>query len=313
MAGALPRPVPLDPEGPSVSNRATRNGSREDAMTLQIRPLSDALGAEVTGPDCSRPLDADTIDVINDAFLAHHLLCIRAEPMPAADFDRLARAFGTPKVQLLRRARHGDVETVSLLESTYRRPEDKPDDLAMVRLSGWHTDDSYFAVPAKATMLQALAIPDSGGETRFCNTRAAYEGLPEATRRRIDGMQAVHAYDTMRARARAKARTAEEAAETPEVVHPLVRTHDDTGVRAIYYNANRTDRVVGLDRGESDRLLDELYAHMTQPQYRYDHRWRPGDVLLWDNRCLVHSVNVDFPVGQKRLHQRILLEGTRPA
>jgi taurine dioxygenase len=122
----------------------------------------------------------------------------------------------------------------------------------------------------------------------------------------------VHCYDTMRAPARAPKRSPEEEAETPDVAHPLIRTHDDTGARAIYFNPNRTDRIEGMDRAESDRLLDMLHAHITQPKYRYDHAWRLGDVLLWDNRCLVHSVNVDYPVGERRLHQRILLEGSRP-
>ena len=123
-----------------------------------------------------------------------------------------------------------------MLESTYKRPEDKPDDLALVRLSGWHTDDSYFARPAKATMLQSLALPSSGGETRFCNTRRAWEVLDEEMKARIDGAQAVHGYDTPRAPGRAETRTAEEAAETPDVLHPLVRTHEDTGRKAIYFN-----------------------------------------------------------------------------
>jgi len=96
------------------------------------------------------------------------------------------------------------------------------------------------------------------------------------------------------------------------VVHPLIRTHDDTGKKAIYLNTNRTDRIVDLERDESDAILDQLHAHMTQPQYRYDHVWRAGDILLWDNRCLVHSVNMDFPIGQRRLHQRILLKGSVP-
>jgi taurine dioxygenase len=282
------------------------------ATTIEIRPLSEALGAEVIGLDLTRPLSEKDRQAIVAAFLEYHLLCLRSEPLSAQAFARVARYFGEPQLQLLRHQRHGEVPEVSILESTYKSPEDKPDELTRVRLSGWHTDDSYFAVPAKATMLQALQIPQSGGETRFCNTRKAYEDLPDETKRRIDGLKAVHCYDTMRAPARAYARSEQEAAETPDVVHPLVRTHEDTGEKAIYFNSNRTDRVEGLERAESDALLDQIHAHMTQPRYRYDHRWRVGDILLWDNRCLIHSVNVDFPVGQKRVHQRILLKGTRP-
>ena len=122
----------------------------------------------------------------------------------------------------------------------------------------------------------------------------------------------MHGYDTARAPARAYARTADEQNETPDVAHPLVRTHEDTGREAIYFNSNRTDRVVGMARADSDALLDAIHDHITQPRYRYDHAWRLGDVLIWDNRCLIHSVNTDYPVGQKRLHQRILLKGMRP-
>ncbi len=281
-------------------------------MTMELTPLSDALGAEISGLDLSQPLDASDIAVIQQAFLDHHLLCLRSEPLDAHAFARVARYFGEPQLQLLRDQRVEMEPVVSILESTYRTPEDKPDDLTRVRLSGWHTDDSYFEIPAKATLLQALALPDRGGETRFCNARKAYEDLPNDMKARIDGLQAVHSYDTARAPARAAKRSSVEQQETPDVVHPLVRTHEDTGQKAIYFNSNRTDAIVGMDRKDSDALLDWIHRHMTQPEYRYDHAWRLGDILLWDNRCLIHSVNVDFPVGQRRVHQRILLRGVRP-
>jgi taurine dioxygenase len=93
----------------------------------------------------------------------------------------------------------------------------------------------------------------------------------------------------------------------------LIRTHESSGVKAIYFNPNRTDRIEGMARDESDALLDDLYAHITAPKHQYHHRWRVGDVVFWDNRCLIHAVNTDYPVGQERRHQRILLEGTTPA
>jgi alpha-ketoglutarate-dependent taurine dioxygenase len=279
---------------------------------LAIKPLSDALGAEITGLDLTRPLDDDTKAKIQDAFLKRHLLCFRSQPLEPAEFARVAGYFGKPQLQLLRRRRHGETPEVSILESTYKRLEDKPDDMRLVRLSGWHTDDSYFAVPAKATMLQSIQIPDSGGETKFCNMRKAYLDLPEETRNRLDGLRAVHGYDTKRAPARAVKLTKEEEDETPAVDHPLIRTHDDTGEKTIYFNSNRTDQVVGMAREESDALLDMIYGHVTLPKYQYHHKWRVGDILLWDNRCMMHAVNMDFPVGQIRLHQRILLEGARP-
>jgi len=279
---------------------------------LEIRPLSDALGAEVSGLDLTKPLDDATIAKIQDAFLKYHLLCIRSAPLEPAEFARVAGYFGKPQLQLLRKRRHGETPEVSILESTYKRPEDKPDDMRLVRLSGSHTDDSYFASPAKATMLQSIQIPESGGETKFCNMRKAYLDLPDETRERLGGLRAVHGYDTKRAPARAVTLTKEEKDETPEVDHPLIRTHEDTGEKTIYFNSNRTDRVIGMAREDSDALLDMVYSHVTQPKYQYHHKWRVGDILLWDNRCLMHAVNMDFPVGQTRLHQRILLEGSRP-
>jgi taurine dioxygenase len=280
--------------------------------TLQITPLSDALGAEVSGLDWKRPIDDATIAAINGAFLDSHLLCLRAEPLTPPEFVRVARYFGDPQLQLIREYRDPRAPEVSVLDSSYKTPQSRPSDLSLLRLTGWHTDDSYFAVPAKATMLQALATPKDGGETRFCNLRAAYADLSEELKARVDGLRAVHSYDTLRTPARAQKRSAVEKQETPDVVHPLIRTHDDTGKKAIYLNANRTDRIVDLERDESDDLLDYLHAHMTQSQYRYDHAWRVGDILVWDNRCLVHSVNMDFAVGQSRRHQRILLKGSVP-
>jgi taurine dioxygenase len=281
-------------------------------MTLRIVPLSPALGAEVTGPDWARPLDPGSVAALEDAFLEYHLLCLRSAPLTALAFARLARHFGEPQVQLVADGRQADAPEVSRLETTYHSAADKPDDLGKVRLSGWHTDDSYFPVPAKATLLQALAIPDSGGQTRFANTRTAYRDLPQSVKTRIDGLRAIHRYDTPRAKARPIQLTEEEEAEIQDVVHPLVRQHEDTGETAIYFNANRTVRVEGMSAAESDLLLDLLDEHTIQPKYQYHHGWHLGDILIWDNRCLIHSVNMDFPVGQRRIHQRILLAGAAP-
>ena len=281
-------------------------------MVLEIRPLNDALGAEISGLDLSQTLSSENNDAIQNAFLKHHLLCFRSDPLRPQEFADLSRHFGDPQIQLIRKSRHNEVPEISVLDSTYKKPEDKPVDFKLSRKAGWHTDDSYFEVPAKVTLLQSMKIPDSGGHTRFCNTRRAYEDLSGADKIRVKCLFAVHAYDTMRAAARAQKRTKQEELETPEVVHPLIRTHEDTGAKAFYFNPNRTDRLVNMERAESDAMLDWVYDTITQDKYRYDHKWRVGDILIWDNRCLVHSVNVDFPVGQTRLHQRILLKGSRP-
>jgi len=281
-------------------------------MALSIKPLNDALGAEVTGVAWDSAIDAQSLHRIEEALLEFHLVCVRGEPLIPFDFAKVARYFGMPQLQLLRDARDVEVEEVSIFDTTYKKAEHKPADLSLDRRSGWHTDDSYFAVPAKITLLQALEVPASGGETRFCNACAAYDDLSADEKTALDGLRAVHSYDTMRAPARAVKRNAAEEADTSDVVHPLIRTHDDSGKKAIYFNSNRTDRVVDMERAASDALLDRIHAHMTQAKYQYHHRWRVGDILMWDNRSVTHSVNMDFPVGKRRIHQRILLQGEVP-
>ena len=280
-------------------------------MVLTVRPLHPLFAAEVEGVAWREPPDAAVAAELHRAFLEHRLLCLRAVPMAPEVFRAFAACFGRPKVQVGQHLE--DVPEVTVLESTYRRPEDKPDDMRMVRLSGWHTDDSYLQEPASVTLLQALAIPTSGGETRFADTRTAFEELPEEDRAGLEGVTAVHRYDSSRAFVRPTALSREEADALGEAVHPIVRRHDETGRKALYVNANRMERVVGVERAASDTLLDRLNEHTTRQRYQYHHRWRVGDILVWDNRCLIHSVNMDFPVGEHRLHQRILLAGSRPA
>jgi taurine dioxygenase len=141
---------------------------------------------------------------------------------------------------------------------------------------------------------------------------AAYDGLSPALRRRIDGLKVVHTYDSSRKGTRIARLNAAEAAALPAIVHPLVRTHPETGRRALYMNPNRMEAVVGMARAESDALLDALTDHATQPQYQYRHRWRQGDILIWDNRCTMHKANADYPAGSRRVMQRLMVAGTAP-
>ncbi|MFT4582326.1 MAG: taurine dioxygenase [Gammaproteobacteria bacterium] len=280
---------------------------------MNIDPLSQALGAEISGVDWSKPLDQSAIEQTKAALLRYHLVCLRSDRLSATQYGNLATHFGEPQLQLLRDARDPVVPVVSVFDSTYKNAEAKPANLLLDRRSGWHTDDSYFAIPAKITLLQALTIPSTGGETRFCNAVAAYDDLDEADKAAFARLRAVHSYDTARAPARAVARKPEEDADTTDVIHPLIRTHDESDTKAIYFNSNRTDRIVDLSRDDSDALLDRIHAHMTQEKYQYHHCWRPNDILMWDNRSVTHSVNMDFPVGETRIHQRILLRGAVPA
>jgi taurine dioxygenase len=277
---------------------------------MKVVPLDAALGARIEGICWQDACKPDVAAELNRALGEHLLVVVPGTPMTAPQMRDFASAFGTPRVQLLRYKRNDGVPEVSTMVSTLMA--DGTTDKTALRSEDWHTDDSYMAVPAKATLLHSMEIPSHGGRTWFCNMHAVYKALPEATRKRIDGRRAIHAYDTPRARNRPSARTAQEIAETPDVEHPLVRTHPDTGRKALYLNFNRLDRILGMERDESDALLDELAAEARKPCHHFGHEWKIGDCVVWDNRATMHRVDVDYPLGERRIMQRVLIEGDKP-
>jgi taurine dioxygenase len=279
-------------------------------MALEIRPLGETMGAEVTALDLNDGLGPDTIGALNDAFAEHIVLCVRNQDFTPKQYADAARLFGEPDIQLNESFNFPDLPELGVISS------DDKDELGtgkrVIRGTTWHTDHSFREAPPKATMLYALVVPETGGDTSFCNTRAAYEALPAATKRRIDGLKAVHTYEASRSANKMVKLSADEARKTPDVVHPLVRKHLPTGRNALYLSTTRLERIIGLDRAESDALIDELLAHATQPRFQYHHRWRPGDLVIWDNRCSLHHANADYPLEAKRLLHRIILRGERP-
>lgn len=277
--------------------------------TMDVRPSGSALGAEALGVDL-REAGAGTVERLKAAFLDSLVLCIRDQSLEPVTFVGAAALFGTPTLQVTRARRLPEAPEVGILSSEDR--DVHGDGRRIVAGAHWHTDDSYKAVPCSVTMLYAVTVPSRGGDTQFTNMYAAWEALPPEMRERIEGLKVVHMYDSPRKGNTVFKRTAEEEAETPDVVHPLVRTHPETGRKALYLNPNRMSHVEGMDRADSDHLLDELIAHAIQERFQYRHRWRRGDLLLWDNRCTMHKANADYPEGEPRLMHRILLEGTVP-
>lgn len=277
---------------------------------LEIVSSKGALGARLEGLDRAKANEPELAATLNRALAEHLLVVVPGDPMTPAQTRDFAAAFGKPQTQLLRYKRSGEVPEVSVMVSTLMT--DGTTDKTALRAEDWHTDDSYFAIPAKATLLHSIEIPSQGGSTWFCNMHSVYEALPEATKKRIDGKRAIHGYDTPRARNRPSPRTPAEIAETPDVEHPLVRTHPDTGRKALYLNPNRLDRIVGMERAESDALLDELADEARKPQHHFGHVWKRGDIVVWDNRATMHRVMIDYPVGETRIMQRVLIEGSRP-
>ena len=280
-------------------------------MALSITPLGKSLGAEVTGLNLSRPLSAADKNALTTAFLSHHLVCVRSEVLAPDDFVRFGANFGKLQPQLYRNRFHPDEPLVSIMRSALTSKQlARPD---RIRVAGWHTDDSYFPEPCKATLLQAIELPATGGATRFCNLKAAYEALDSTFQAHLTNLHAVHCYDTNRAHARAKDRTNKETQETKNpAVHPIVRTHPDTGKKNLYLNFNRMDRILELDQNESNAILDSLFAHIDQQRFHYHHIWQRGDILMWDNRCTMHAAVPDYEPGVMRLHHRILLRGEVP-
>lgn len=277
---------------------------------MEVIPLDAPLGACIEGLDRASANEPAVAAKLNRALAEHLLVVVPGERMTPEQTRTFSTAFGAPQKQLLRYKRSGGVPDVSIMVSTLM--PDGTTDKTAIRAEDWHTDDSYFAIPAKATLLHGIEIPSRGGATWFCNMHSVYDSLPEATRKRIDGLRAIHGYDTPRARNRPSARTPEEIAETPDVEHPLVRTHPETGRKALYLNPNRLDRIVGLERAESDDLLDELAEEARKPRHHHGHVWSVGDIVVWDNRATMHRVVIDYPVGEPRIMQRVLIEGDRP-
>jgi taurine dioxygenase len=172
---------------------------------------------------------------------------------------------------------------------------------------------SYNEVPPDASVLYGIEVPEGHGDTWFCDMEAALAALPAALRRRIAGLGCKH--DSSRNSAgelRAGFQESYAPEAQPGAVHPLVRTHPETGRKSLYLNPNRMEEIAGLERAESDRLLDELIAHATQMQYQYRHVWRQGDIVIRDNRCTMHKANADYPEGEQRLMHRVIVAGTVP-
>ncbi len=283
---------------------------------VRVDPLGRTLGARVHGVERAGSWDAPTRAAIRQAFLDHHVLIFPGGLMSAEETLAFARRFGEAVPELNREKRDTDLPEVSRIDSTIEArgaggsPAFRVRSVA--RAQDWHTDQSFLEKPARATVLHAHEVPERGGATWFCNTAAAYDALPESLERRVEGRHAVHRYDSRRARRRPVMRSQEEIDETPDVVHPLVRTHPESGRRALYLNSNRLERIVGLDRADSDDLLDALTSWATQDRFVYRHRWTAGDAVVWDNRCTMHRVCYDSEPGARRIMLRVVTRGERP-
>jgi len=281
----------------------------EEMMALRQERLGGHMAAAVTGIDLNNLLDEPTQAALIDALHANLVLCIRGQNLAPVPFRNAMARFGTPMLrkQLAHTAECAEVNVISSEDR-----DELGDGKKLVNGASWHTDDSFMRAPCSLTMLYGVIVPSRGGDTQFINMYAAYDGLPAETKGRIDRLKVIHKYESSRKTNRIAKRPEMEMAAMPEATHPLVRTHPETRRKALYLNANRMEQVVGLERAESDELLDALIGHAIQPKFQYRHVWRQGDIVIWDNRCTMHKANADYPEGERRLMHRVIVAGTEP-
>lgn len=275
-------------------------------MTLCITPLNAPLGAEVTGIDLRQPQDAATQRALNEAWIRHAVLVIREQSLSPAQFLQAAQIFGTAVQQQIRKFTVPELPLVGTISS---RDLPMVDGKLHVRGENYHTDHSNYAAPPKATTLHAINLPDRGGDTQFVDVRAAFDDLPEATRQRLAGLRSAHVYESSHSPRKMAALPPAERAAVPQTLQPLVIRHPDSGRSALYLNTGRMEGIEGMPSEEAFALIDELYRHATQSRYEYRHRWLRGDMVIWDNRSVMHQANPDFDPSQYRFLYRIMLEG----
>jgi taurine dioxygenase len=278
-----------------------------------VRALEAPLGAEVLGLDLSRPLDAAGFATIHQAHLDHHVLVFRGQRITPGQQIDFSRRFGPLQIHVLKQfqlAGHPEILIVSnILENG-----------APIGLGDaghfWHSDLSYVAKPSLGSMLHAQELPAEGGDTLFANQHTAYDTVPEALKKTIAPLKAEHTYlaryEELRARSPWRPKlTAQQVDEVKPQIHPVVRTHPETGRKALFVSEHFTTRIVGLPEDESRALLDELFALSTRPELVYRHVWAPHDMVFWDNRSVTHLA-AGTPDHLRRKLYRTTIEGSVP-
>jgi taurine dioxygenase len=270
---------------------------------LPTKSLAPGFGLEALGLDISRPLSAAEFGELEQTFFRAQVLVLPEQSLTPAQFVAFARRFGPPEPHVIDQFHHPDDPNILILSN--RKKNGAPIGLADAG-TYFHTDYSYLEVPARATMLYSIEVPKSGGHTLFANQYAAYDDLPDAMKRRIETLVAVHHYGNRKvedemSRVAASPLTAEQKAKMPLITHPIVRAHPVTGRKALYAVSGSSYGIVGMPEDEAVALLDELAAHATQPKYVYSLAYRVGDVVMWDNASLLHSATLTDPDDPRTL------------
>jgi len=276
------------------------------ASAIQLKRIAGALGAEVSGLDLARPLSDQQAAALRAAWLEHLVLFFRDQPLMPAQYMAFARRIGQPVEYPFVRGIEGYPEIIEVKKLEHET----------VNFGGiWHSDTAYLEEPPMASMLLAREVPPYGGDTLFANMYLAYETLSEGMRSMLDPLTAVNSSaraDVTRTREdRLKSDGRSGAKKEYAAEHPVVRTHPETGRKALYVNVAHTARFGGMTEEESAPLLEYLFRHQTRPEFTCRFSWRVGSLALWDNRCTQHNPVNDYH-GYRRLMHRITLAGDKP-
>jgi len=278
-------------------------------MSITITKLSDAIGAEIDGVDLSKSVDAETISNIRQALLDHCVIFFRDQALTDDDLMRVGHYFGELQPLPPHRQFPGMYPELLVVEK-------KPEDVINFGWE-WHSDTSHLPIPSLGSILYALDVPKTGGDTMFANQYKAYDTLSHELKKKISLMKAIHAngriHNTLknnRVPERGEEVTSAEYSDAWST-HPMVRTHPETGKKALYVNLTHTESIEGMSVADSQDLLHTLYEHSTQDAFTCRFKWRKGSVTFWDNRSCQHAALNDYP-GEYRLMHRVQVKGTKP-
>jgi taurine dioxygenase len=283
----------------------------QDTIDIEVTPLSAACGAEIKGIDLTRPLAAETVAAIKDAWGKHLVLLFRGQKLSQDDQLRFASYFGTlgdrrKAPETLRSRTEGTEQTNQKILLVSNIKVDGKAIGAFGEGEFWfHIDGGYTAQPYRYTFLYALELPSTGGNTMFANMYKAYEGVPPALKEKLTGRKALHIHEYNRAR---QAKSSGDISGIPHHCHPVFITHPDTGRKTLFVDRLMTTRIEGMSEQESEAILSQLYDIAERREFIFEHRWQLGDFLMWDNRCTTHA-RTDFPKHERRLLRRCTVEG----
>lgn len=295
------------------SNAARLDEVDDAAQAFEVRPLPGGIGAEIVGIDLGRTLNASDFARVHRAHLDHHLVVFRDQRITPQQHIDFSRRFGKLMIHVLHQfhlSGHPEILIVSNIVE-----DGKPVGLGDAG-KYWHSDISYKPLPSLGSLLHAQELPSEGGDTLFADMHVTYDSLPAHLRDAIDGRQAVHSYLAKYGQMQKEANwrptlSPEQLAQVKEVVHPVVRTHPETGRKALFVSEGFTTRIEGLPEDESQQILAELFAHSVKPEHIYRHQWREHDLVFWDNRSLIHLA-AGTPTHLRRKLYRTTIEGDTP-